>query len=63
MVYQTETNMTHTKYIAGDTLQVGNYTVTVRKVITNRLLRVSYGFDRNGNDILSVIDITIHLIK
>jgi hypothetical protein len=64
LIYQTET-MTHTNtYFAGDTLTIkSGFTVTVRKVISKRYLKVSYGFDSKGNDILSVIDITIHLIK
>jgi hypothetical protein len=57
-----QNNMTQTKYFIGDTLTLtSGYVVVVRKAITKRLLRVSYGFDSKGNDILSVIDVTIHL--
>ena len=54
--------MTQTKYHIGDTLIINSgHAVVVRQQLTNRQLQVSYGFDRNGNDILGVIDITIHL--
>lgn len=56
-----------TQYYIGQTLQLkgistpANVTVTVRKVVTKTLLRVSYGFDRKGQDIIGIIDTTIHL--
>lgn len=64
MAYQTETNMKVT-YHTGQTLQIKGiyttHTVTVRKVVTRDLLSVSYGFDRNGNDIVGLINVNIHL--
>ena len=54
--------MTQTKYFIGDTLTIyTGFIVTVRAVITKRILKVSYGFDANGNDMLGLIDTTIHL--
>lgn len=54
--------MTQTKHFIGETLAItSGHAVTVRAIITKRLLRVSYGLDSKGNDILSVVDITIHL--
>lgn len=52
-------------YHVGQTLQIKGlyttHTVTVIKVITRDLLSVSYGFDCNGNDIVGLININIHL--
>ena len=43
-------------YHIGDTLTlITSSTVVIRKVITSSMLRVSYGFDSNGNDILGLI--------
>lgn len=42
-------------YYIGQTLQIDDNTVTVRKVISKRYLTVSYGFDSKGNDVLGVI--------
>lgn len=46
--------MTNTHYI-GQTLTINNTTVVVRKVISNNLLKVSYGFDTKGNDVLGLV--------
>jgi len=48
------------QYHIGDTLTLDNgRTVVIRKVINSIMLRVSYGFDTTGKDIVGVILISM----
>ena len=42
-------------YYIGQTLTINTRIVTVRKVIGKGWLKISYGFDTKGNDVLAVI--------
>jgi hypothetical protein len=50
--------MTSSYYI-GQTITIDGKNVVVRKVISKRLLRVSYGFDHKGNDVVGLLHVDL----
>ena len=48
-------NMNTQTYYIGQTLNIDGKQLVVRKVITKNMLRVSYGFDTKGNDVIGII--------
>lgn len=48
-------NMSTQTYYIGQTLNIDGKQLVVRKVITKNMLRVSYGFDTKGNDVVGII--------
>lgn len=54
--------MTTITYTAGDTFTLKDgRTVVVRKVISDKVLKVFYGLDSNGDDILGLINPLQHV--
>lgn len=50
------------KYQIGDMLETySGFIVEVKEIVTVAILRVSYGLDRNGKDMLGLINVDIHL--
>jgi hypothetical protein len=57
-----QNNMTQTKYTAGQTIETkAGFIVTILYVVSRSILRVSYGIDSNGNDIIGLININTHI--
>lgn len=49
-------------YYIGQTLETASgFIVTVISVISRRILKVSYGLDSNGSDMIGLINADIHL--